>query len=85
MPKPVRPADVALAAERDEFERGWMRSRRDNLTRIWNDLSLTIFARDQWHYGWCWSDEDGPHFSQSTYRTESDARDALGHELGVYE
>jgi hypothetical protein len=43
----------AFAEARAEFEAGFRRSRRGNLWRTWEGLTLTVFARDDGRYAWC--------------------------------
>jgi hypothetical protein len=35
------------------FEASFRQSRRGNLWRTWEGLTLTVFARDDGRYGWC--------------------------------
>jgi hypothetical protein len=49
----------------DEFLAGFRRSQKGNRWRQWHGWTVTVFMRPDFaSYGWCLSDEDGPHFSE---------------------
>jgi hypothetical protein len=76
-----RDREAALAA-RASFEAGFRRSRRGNLWRDWENVTLTIYRRkDAFGFGWCIADGEQPRFSSGRYETEEDALSALGSEL----
>jgi hypothetical protein len=85
MPKVDHEIDSAMDAW-EEFEDRWKRSRKGNLWKHWDGLTLTVFRRegDGW-FAWSIADADGPRFSQAAYRTEEEALTALGETLGVWE
>lgn len=87
MPKPPDTRDSsseAAWAEREEFEQGFKRSKRGNLWRNWEGMTLTVFARDDGRFGWCIVDAEGDkRFSRGSYESEEDAVGGLAGELGV--
>jgi hypothetical protein len=79
-----RQREAAALAEWTEFENGFQRSRRGNLWRHYDGLTVTVFERREGRYGWCIvADEDEKRFSQTGYESESEAIRALGYELDV--
>jgi hypothetical protein len=89
MPKPPAPKndpelDAALA-EREAFEVGFKRSRRGNLWRNWEGMTLTVFARDDGRFGWCIVDAEGDkRFSRKAYEDEEWAIGALWDEVSDF-
>lgn len=82
------PVIVAVLAERAEFENPilWKRSKRGNLWRNWQGMTLTIFKRKgDGYYAWSIADVDGPRFSSCGYETEHEAIGELESALGVGE
>ena len=77
--------EAALAAV-SEFEdlANWQRSRKGNLWRKWEGLTVTVFYRLR-RYHWSIADEEGPRFSQGSYSGEAEAITALREALGVGE
>lgn len=75
----------ALAVVDEFVERtNWQRSRRGNLWRTWNGLTLTVFRRRDGRFGWSWTDDDErPRFSHNGYANEVLAIDGLAWELSV--
>jgi hypothetical protein len=63
---------------RSAFEACFRRSKRGNLWRKWEGLSVTVFRRPGggW-YGWSIANEDGPRFSPGGYPDEERALEAL--------
>jgi hypothetical protein len=53
----------------------WRRSRKSNLCRDLDGLSLTVF-RHGGGYKWCIADGEGSRYSRSVYDFEADAADA---------
>ena len=45
--------DSVLTTLRAEFKAGFRRSRRGNLWRTWEGLTLTVFGRADGRYRWC--------------------------------
>lgn len=75
--------ELALAT-RAEFESGFKRSRKGNLWRNYEGLTLTIFRRrGDDYYGWSIADSDGVRFSPGGCETEEDALSALSSELAI--
>ncbi len=75
-------------AERAEFEKPllWKRSKKNNLWRNWQGLTLTIFKRDgDGYFAWSIAGADGPRFSNCGYETEHEAIGELEAALGVGE
>ena len=62
---------------------GWKRSRRGNLWRQLENLTLSIFARGPAWFGFSIADEDKVYYSPESYRTEGEAYTALLAELGI--
>jgi len=78
MPKAPEPVDPILAAFEDLVNSPeWRRSRRGNLWRVWEGMTLTVFARKDGFYGWCIADDKGTRFSSAGYPTEGEALEAL--------
>jgi len=75
----------AMLAAWAEFEdsAAWQRSRKGNLWRHWEGMTLSIYARDDGYFGWCVAGEEGPRFSSGGYETEEDAMAALGETVGI--
>ena len=76
-----REVRAALAAV-EEFEdpAAWHRSRSGNLTRRWDDKTVTIFRRHG-QYRWSISDEEQTRFSRQGYEAEEDALIGLREEV----
>jgi len=69
-------------AEWAEFEAGFQRSRKGNLWRVYDGLTVTVFQRVDGEFGWCIAaDEDDTQFSSRGYETEEEALEVLGAEL----
>jgi hypothetical protein len=87
MPKaPQRrdPAREAALAERTEFEAGFRRSKKGNLWRHFEGMTLTIFGRDDERFGWCLVDAEGDkRFSRGSYESEEDALGSLADDLSI--
>ena len=93
MPTARKPSDrdreleAALQA-RDQFAAGFKRSKKGNLWRNYEGLTVVIFRRqgDDW-FSWSITDTDdeGPRFSPRPFDTEADAMDALCDELLIGE
>lgn len=82
--KQQREVDEALArwAEFEDPEQ-WTRTKRGNLTRVYDGTRVTVFKRPDEIFGWCISSsEDETTFGEG-YDDESDAMTALGEALGV--
>ena len=79
MPKPLT---LKPRINRQDFEAGFSRSKRGNLWRHWRGLSLTVFRRpgDGW-YSFAIAGKAGPRFSRYPFETESEALEALFHQL----
>ena len=78
MPLVTRQGDAGLLRAREAFESGFRRSRKGNLWRQYEGLSISVFLRrgDGW-YGWSVADSEGVRFSPGGYETEEDAMAAL--------
>ena len=90
MPRPVRRHVAVTAVEErrealDEFtdSTAWQRSKRGNLWRTWEGLTLSIFRRRGVDdlYGWSIADEDGVRYSRESFDSEDDAMTAICDEL----
>jgi hypothetical protein len=58
----------------EDFLRGFGRSRKGNLWRKWDGVTLTVFLRTQGGYAWCVSGGgDSTRFSPGTFDGEGDA------------
>ena len=82
---PKIPSNDALVDEyfRGNFRGGFCRSRKGNLWRDFEGVTVTIFARDDGFYGWCIAGHQGKRFSHNGYETEDHAMAALTDQLGV--
>lgn len=80
-----REVAYAIAAWAD-FENltTWRRSRKGNLWREWDGLTVSIFYRNR-RYHWSIADGEETRFSKGMYADEQEAMDALGEVLGVGE
>jgi hypothetical protein len=65
-----------------EFVQGFQKSRRGNLWRRWNGVTLTVYQQGSGYYGFCIASEEGPQFSARSYETEAECLDALWVALG---
>lgn len=86
IPTTIRDPEIESAiAERDEFAdiAEWQRSKKGNLWRHFDGMTVTIYHRNDDFFGWCVADEYGTRFSRGGYETEIDAMDALAAELDV--
>jgi hypothetical protein len=74
-------------SERERFAdlRCWQRTRKGNLWRLYEGVTLTIFERSDGWYGWCCADGDGPEFSPHGFESEAEAIDDLADALGIGE
>jgi hypothetical protein len=64
-------------AMREEWEGGFKRTAKGNLTRTYAGARLTVFTRPDGRYGWAVADDDGVRYSQSGYGDEDDALGGL--------
>jgi hypothetical protein len=86
MPKTwARTAEAShRAAELAEFVAGFRRSKKGNLWRHFDGLTLTVFARrGDGFFGWCVCGNDGPRFSQGCFEDEHDAVSSLAWEMMI--
>jgi hypothetical protein len=60
----------------------WRRSQKGNLWRSWEELTVTVFRRDDDTFGWSISGGDGVEYSETEYPSEIDAMADLACELG---
>lgn len=71
----------------EEFEdpTAWSLSKRnpENIWRMWEGLTVTVFRRNDDFYGYSIADSDGPRYSKTAYETQEEALYALGDELGI--
>lgn len=68
-----------------EFEdpKEWTRTKRGNLTRVYDGSRVTVFKQPDESFGWCISsNEDETTFGEG-YENSEDAMTALGEALGV--
>lgn len=88
MPRALTKRDPLIEAALAEWARfeepaAWRVSKRGNLWREWDGVTLTIF-RHGCRYRWSIADEEyGPRFSDQDYTTEEAAMVALGEAIGV--
>ncbi len=61
----------------------WKRSKKGNLWRHYEGLTVTVFCRADGLYGWSVADSDDVRYSRRVCESEDAAMDALGEELGV--
>ena len=83
---PKIPSNEVLVDEyfRDNFRDGFCRSRKGNLWRDFEGVTVTIFARDDGlGYGYCIANYKGKRYSQTPYTTEDQVMRALERELRV--
>jgi hypothetical protein len=68
--------------ERDQFQDGFRRNGRGNLSQVWDGCVLTVFRRGS---SWSWSikGDDGVRFSRQPYEAEGEAIGALAEEFGL--
>jgi hypothetical protein len=72
------------ADELAEFVAGFRRSKKGNLWRHFEGLTLTVFARrGDGFFGWCVRGSDGPRFSNGCFEDEQDAVISLAHEMMI--
>jgi hypothetical protein len=65
-----------------EFAAGFRRSRKGNLWRPFQGVTLTVFAHPvDGSYHWCLSDGDGPRYGERGYDEEEEAMRDLWAEL----
>ena len=87
MPKIDEPSrrdlEVETALAAFEEPTAWKRSKKGNLWRKWDDVTLTIFKRPGKCFGWCIVDGDDQQYSPDKFESEEDAMSALGYELGI--
>lgn len=85
MPKPPTRQEREIAdrfAQRAEFEAGFRRSKKGNLWRHLEGMTVTIFGREDERFGWCIVDAEGEkRFSRGTYEDEESAIGGLADEL----
>lgn len=82
-PTPV-PAPRRMRSDRQVFVEGFRRSKRGNLWREYDGLTVTIFQRGpDWEFGWCISGRSGPRYSRRSFASEESAVDAVAEELEV--
>jgi len=63
-----------------EFCSGFKRSKKGNLWREYDGLTLTVFSKGE-RYSWCIASPEGPTFSHKRYGSEEDAIAGLYSEL----
>jgi len=68
---------------RQEFERGFKRSKKGNLWCHYNGLIVSVFKQSDGGYGWCVAGEDDKRYSSHEYETEEEAIEALSAELEI--
>jgi hypothetical protein len=85
--KPPRPQPTPepVISEGDLFRdaSGWSRSRKGNLWRKWDGMTVSIFPR-RGGFAWSITEDDSPQYSPSQHETEEDALDDLAGVLGMY-
>lgn len=65
------------------FKREFNRSRKGNLTRHFEGLSVTVFRRDTGRFDYSVSDGYGTRFSDFGYESESEALHALARAMDI--
>jgi hypothetical protein len=67
------------------FVNRFQRSKKGNLWRYFQGMTLTIFARAglAGTYSWCISDGGEPRFSRAVFASEAEALESLANELGL--
>src|SRR4051794_24966080 len=83
MPRLVSDRDrevEAILAAREEFEAGFTRSKKGNLTRRWEGLQVTVFQRGE-RFSWSIAGDGETRFSPNRHEDEWDALSALAGEL----
>jgi hypothetical protein len=73
----------AKLAELREFQAGFKRSKRGNLWRHYEGLTLCVFKRDDDYFAWSISDADGPRYSPGAFEDEDEALASLAYEMDV--
>lgn len=75
----------AVLAQWKEFEEpsAWKRSRKGNLWRPYDGMTVTVFLRADRYWGWCIADGDEMRYSTSGYQKVEDAKTALGEAIGI--
>lgn len=83
---PKIPNNDALVDEyfRDNFRGGFCRSRKGNLWRDYQGVTVTVFARDDGFWGYCIASGERKRYSQTPYENEEGAMAALTAQLGVF-
>jgi hypothetical protein len=74
-----------MIAEREKFSdpADWRRSKRGNLWREWDGMTVTIFHRNG-RYFWCIADGgEERRFSLGGFEIEDDAMSSVGDAMGV--
>ena len=75
----------AVLAEFAEFQAGFRRNQKANLSRHFDGQTVAVFRRpwDDDSFGWSIADPEGdPDYSPEGYNTEEDAMFGLGRALG---
>lgn len=83
MPRIGQPTRKQNGAKQwSEFESGFRRSRRGNLWRTYDGVTVTIFRREGGSFGWCIAvADDDKRFSSFAYETEEEAMESLWREF----
>lgn len=77
-------ATAMLLWERFKAPQYWARSRKNNLWRNYENVTVSIFQRpSDGSFGWSIADDEGVRFSRGGFATEDDCMDGLGEQLGV--
>jgi hypothetical protein len=74
-----------MARAREEFEAGFRRNLRGNLSRSWEGKTVTVFRRDgSEKFRWSIADSNEPvTYSRCAYDCEADALSGMAAALGV--
>lgn len=62
--------------------RSWQTSKRGNLWRMWEGITLTIVEQSE-GFTWCIADSGGPHYPRVWWNTIDGAMDHLASHLGI--
>jgi hypothetical protein len=78
-------ADQIIKAAECEFANpeNWKRSRKGNLWRTWQGITVTVFRNRFGGYGWCAHDGREPQYSRGRFEDEEEAVMDAADELGV--
>lgn len=72
-----------VEAEHERFAAGFRRSKKGNIWRTWEGVTVTIFERAEGFFRWSIADGDGVRYSPGAYETDGEALEMLAEELGV--